>query len=139
MELGVQDRVTIHDPRLELGLVEWTTEPAGMCQLQADIEVVGVTDVLFVRRVEFLPQLADTRLRMVGRVELVGIGSPFRTDGDCFSTPDQLRPAQAEVPPASERVFRRIPVGFPVPPFHRVNTEPVPDLEFTMIVRLCEG
>ena len=58
---------------------------------------------------------------------LVGIRPAVGLDRGGFATPNPLRAAQAEVPPATQCVGRRRAVGIGVPAFHRMNAPAIAD------------
>ena len=60
-------------------------------------------------------------------------------DRDGFASPDQLRAADAEVPPSSARQVGRLAVLRAVPPFHRQDAEAIADAHAIDLNRLREG
>src|SRR5215831_7132902 len=77
-------------------------------------------------------RLAEMREAGTGALineKLIRIRASIVTDSDCLSTPDQLRPAEAEIAPALKGEIAGASVRSPVPAFHRLDGEAVSDLE----------
>src|SRR5262249_9733320 len=64
---------------------------------------------------------------MLGSNKLVGVGTPFVANGNGFPSPDQLTAALTEPLPATKRAFRGTSVVSPVPTFHGLNANPIPN------------
>src|SRR5262245_22787495 len=138
VEFAIQDRVMIEDARFELLFVVGPREAPRMRELQADEQVVARPASLFVRRGQNLSQLFEIGRRVVRRHQLVGIRAPVVTDGHRFASPNQFRPALAEIFPAADCQIGRLAVFRPVPAFHRQNAEAIADLEAVELIRLAQ-
>ena len=102
------------------------SEAAGVRQLQADQQVVGAAEVLAVGR-QRASRRAARSASVLGEQELVGVGAAVVAHGDRLAAPDQLGPAQAEVPPAPPRQVGRPAVDGAVPALHRQDGEAIAD------------
>ena len=87
---------------------------------------------------EQFAEVRDRFLRTLDDQELVRVRAAVRPHRGRLASPDQLRPAQAEVSPAAPREVARLAVGRPVPAFHRKDAEPVSDAHAVALERLAE-
>ena len=68
--------------------------------------------------------------------QLMRIRAAVVTHGDRLAAPDQLRAADAEIPPAPARQIARLALARAVPAFHRQDAEPVADANAVDLDRL---
>ncbi len=139
-EAPVEMRMRVCDERLRGGLDGGPGIAAGVRELEAGEQVaVGVgAEAFAVRGDERLAQPRDPRLRARRHHQLVGIRAAVVLHGDRFAAPNQLRAADPEAFPSTARQIARLPIGRPVPSFHRQDAEPVADADPVELERTRE-
>ena len=128
VELGIQQRMVICQPRLEPRTVR-PAEPARVSQLQADTQPVQCAQARPVGLPQFVQQRGQSGT-IVGRSQcLIRIRPAVGHDRGGFSTPDQLRAAEPKVVPTPERVRRRRAIAIGVPSFHGMDAPTIAGLQ----------
>ncbi len=128
VELCIEQRMMVGDPRFEAFIVR-AREAAGVGELQADEQIV-VGAERFAMGVAAGGQQIGQAVAVARRGErLIGIRPAVGLHGGRFAAPDQLGAAQAEVPPAAQRVRRRRAIAVGVPAFHRMDAPAIADRE----------
>ena len=131
----IQNRMMIQNARLEFCVMVRPTVSPRMRQLQPDQQPIlrtGCAD-MFVN--QYASQLGQSRSRMRGDHQLMRICAPFVGYRNGLSSPNEFRPASAELSPSLFGVSTRIPIRRPIPSFHRVDNNPVADRDTSAVER----
>src|SRR5216684_8053461 len=107
--------------RLQAELVIGLAEAAGVRQLEADDQVLCVSEPARVCRNQVLPEFRKFHLVRLIDDELIWIGPSIGTHGHGLAAQNQLRAAFAEPAPTPNDFFSDTAGGGPVPAFHRLD------------------
>jgi hypothetical protein len=99
LELLVEQRVMVRDPRRPLGVIGRFAKAAGVSELQADEQPVERAGLFEMTRAALFEQLREALLVVGRRERLVRVRAAAGLHGRRFAPPDELRAAAAEVPP----------------------------------------
>ena len=133
-----KNRMVIQHPWLCTLLFARPGEPTGMRQLQADVQIAGLTERLGVGGDQRVAQTGDRIASIPIETKLIRIGPAIRRDGYGLAPPDPFRPTQAKPPPSPLGVFGRPPAQRSVPALHRQNRESVADDAAPSLERLTK-
>src|SRR5580704_4671073 len=127
-QAAIENRVAIYDTRLGFSASVGTAIAAGVGELEADYQAVGVAHRAFVFVDESGAHAGEAVARVWGDDDLIGIGAAGVIDGGGFAAPDELGAALAETLPSADGVVAGVAVGSAVPAFHGIDGDAVADL-----------
>src|SRR5947209_5047200 len=126
----------IQDLRLVFFVQAGSAIAARMCELQTyhQSRIRAANLLVFLQQSGAQLRKASSRVR--GNHQLVRVRSRAMRYRHSFAAPNQLSAASPKAAPAANSVFRRIPAGSAVPPFHRLDGNPISDFDFAALQRL---
>jgi hypothetical protein len=110
-----------------------------MSKLQSDIRRYIAPGCLSVGFKQCGSQVRQAGKSVRCNYKLIRICPAFVGHGYCLSSPNEARPAVPKSPPTAQRIFARATVWKCVPTLHRLDRDPIAELESTAVQRPPQG